>query len=1267
MKKEIHILVVILLFLPTTLLKGTDSLRHQSHAKILVISSYTPIKEISNHIITSLSENLRNTNEAEISVEYMDCESTAGYEQWSQWIKLLFSAYTHTPDLVVIIGQEAWLTYRYSCIESWKDIPIVLGGVKRGVFHFEDKEAMNIKNMQEIKSTASTFAPFKVKGYYTIDYLEENIRYIKQLQPQIKNIVFFYDDRHNLSFFKTYLEGLVSHIDSLQLHYISGSKYSTIQLLDTIKKMDSTYAFLSAGWYTDANNYPHAYSMLHNELERYPDKAMYQLYNQGFRPENYIGGYFVSGKDLGKDLAQLIRQILTSGFDNSPEFQLTPSAPHYYLNYQKIDKIGIDKSRIPQDVVLENMPHSFGESHPLIVFIMIVLFVFFLLVIGLILLYKKRKEANYQNYYNRTQRLLQSMPDMVTVFDSKLNITNIINPLDDVLLRYSADQLIGKNISILQQNVPIFREAGAIIKKNLEETLQTRRITAFNYKLITKTGEYRHLHSRIVPYEKDQLLSFTHNITARVNAEQEVLKLKTFLQSVIDNIPLPVFVKNATDNYRYIYYSKKCKEFYGDYVKDCLGKNDYEIHHPLADQYREEDLAVLKSNVPLSFERTIYNEQQKSYYWGITTKTKLENQDGSCYIVSVMMDTTEIRKRQIELYKIRKELFLALDAGSLTAWIYNIEKKTFTSLYGQTVAEDGMSFETISNMTHPEDKEKYLRFMEILSSGKVKKKRETFRFYQGNDYRWFEAHAIGIMSEEDGRIKHIIGTQKDITQEVKTEEKLRANKFKSDLAIKSSGIMQWDYDLVQQTITSPNMESFIYQADMPIDKYVSTIYPDDQSLFLECMNKLKEKKCRVTNTQLRQYRPGKGLCWVEIHCVAFEYDKDGNLTQITGLLRDITEMRKLTDELAAKEKAEALNQLKSAFLANMSHEIRTPLNAIVGFSNLITQTDDPEEKKEFTKIIETNNELLLQLINDILDLSKIEAGQLDFAFTDVDVIEIFTQLEAIYKYKVKEGVSLIKSLPDETCVVYSEKNRLTQVLFNFLSNACKFTSVGYIKMGYEPVAGGIRCFVTDTGKGISKDNIPHVFERFAKFDSFIQGTGLGLSICETIIQNLKGEIGVDSEEGKGSTFWFTIPCEIKKQKPFLAESIPDPTNRRTEENNRLFTILVAEDNDSNYLLVSRILEKTYHLVRAVNGKEAMALHAEKHPDLILMDVKMPEMDGLTATRLIREKDKQTPIIALTAHAFEENKDEALRAGCNDFLTKPIYIPQLKKLIERFKE
>ena len=255
--------------------------------------------------------------------------------------------------------------------------------------------------------------------------------------------------------------------------------------------------------------------------------------------------------------------------------------------------------------------------------------------------------------------------------------------------------------------------------------------------------------------------------------------------------------------------------------------------------------------------------------------------------------------------------------------------------------------------------------------------------------------------------------------------------------------------------------------------------------------------------------------WVNSFAVPLEQDSTGFVTKLTGLQIDLTPL----------EKAEESNRMKSAFLANMSHEIRTPLNAIVGFSQLLAQTEDKEEQAEFVRIIENNNNLLLQVINDILDLSKIEAGKMKFIFTDFNVSEVLTDLRQVYMPRLEKGIELICDIPHTVCMIHSEKNRLTQVVSNLLSNAAKFTSKGSITMGYQVVEGGLSFYVTDTGKGIKKENLEQVFERFTKFDSFVPGTGLGLSICQLIVHKLGGQISVESEEGKGSTFRFTIACD----------------------------------------------------------------------------------------------------------------------------------------------
>ena len=389
----------------------------------------------------------------------------------------------------------------------------------------------------------------------------------------------------------------------------------------------------------------------------------------------------------------------------------------------------------------------------------------------------------------------------------------------------------------------------------------------------------------------------------------------------------------------------------------------------------------------------------------------------------------------------------------------------------------------------------------------------------------------------------------------------------------------------------------------------------------------------------------------------------GKAPLLLGISWDITDLKKAEQALVqAKIKAEESDKLKSAFLANMSHEIRTPLNAIVGFSKLLADTDDEEERQQFYDIVDKNSDLLLQLINDILDLSKIEAGILEFTQHPVNLTELCQGLFDIHLTRMPQNVELIYEKVDKELSILSDGNRIAQVISNLLTNAQKFTLSGEIRFGFRQEDDNILFFVKDTGIGIPKANIDKIFSRFVKLNSFVQGTGLGLPICDMIVHNLGGRIWVESVENKGSLFQFTIPAK------FVSSSGQSTRNTITtpiEKNGRHKKILVAEDVDSNYLLLKTLIGKEYSLHWAQNGQEAVDMFKTLSPDLILMDIKMPEMDGLEATTIIRRQSKNIPIIALTAFAFESDKEAAFKAGCNDFLSKPFSSTALMNLLKKY--
>lgn len=385
-------------------------------------------------------------------------------------------------------------------------------------------------------------------------------------------------------------------------------------------------------------------------------------------------------------------------------------------------------------------------------------------------------------------------------------------------------------------------------------------------------------------------------------------------------------------------------------------------------------------------------------------------------------------------------------------------------------------------------------------------------------------------------------------------------------------------------------------------------------------------------------------------------------------------VRERTSQLnEAKERAEQSDKLKSAFLANMSHEIRTPMNGILGFSQLLLETEDKEELKEFIEVINKNGNHLLALINDIIDISKVEAGMLSLSSNEFSINELLDEVNELLlkdnqvsgrRFELRSNYSLEKG----NDILISDRTRLKQVLINLVGNACKFTYQGYVEVGYAVHEEFLVFYVKDTGVGLDYEQQQYIFERFmqATIDHRPkhEGTGLGLAISKAFVNLFGGEIWVESDMGQGSVFCFTLPINKDDRSTIKRHSkinIPMDFNWKDK------VILVAEDVTTNFLLIKTALKKTgVTLIWAKNGQEAVAeCKKEQDIDLILMDVRMPVMSGFEATPLIRKIRPDVPVIAQTSYAMDGDREKSIEAGCTDYIAKPFNIKDFIELISQY--
>ena len=538
---------------------------------------------------------------------------------------------------------------------------------------------------------------------------------------------------------------------------------------------------------------------------------------------------------------------------------------------------------------------------------------------------------------------------------------------------------------------------------------------------------------------------------------------------------------------------------------------------------------------------------------------------------------------------------------------------------------------------------------------------------------------VTIMRDPEGNRQGYLLACEDITvkkaQEreiIESYKKIKATQKELSLALNAGKLSSWNYNIKEGLFCKfdvhiENIEKRSLQS------IYESIHPDDRNKFMALLEAVAHKQKLPENRIILRVLENNAT---DYRYSSFTYsaveDEAGNIVVITFIQRDITEDIIYQQNLiTAKNKAEEADKLKSTFLANMSHEIRTPLNAIVGFSELLTETDDAEEKFEYKQLIETNSEILLKLIGDILDLSKIEVGSIDINRQKLNLCQLCDELYRSFQQRIKNPKVTLKLInPYTKCVANFDKYRFMQIFTNFATNAIKYTPQGEIVMGYECMPGQVRIYVKDSGIGIPEEKKNRIFSRFEKLDTFAQGTGLGLSICKAIADATGGEVGFKSKANIGSEFWYIGYTDVEYvEKSEVADE--DLNNKSTEHLSadssvkiKDLNILIAEDNDSNYLLIKKLL-KDNQLTRAITGVEAIEKIKAQTFDIVFMDMRMPVMNGLEATSLIREFNQTTPIIALTANAFDSDRENALAAGCNHFMTKPVKKRELVDLLFRY--
>ncbi len=775
------------------------------------------------------------------------------------------------------------------------------------------------------------------------------------------------------------------------------------------------------------------------------------------------------------------------------------------------------------------------------------------------------------------------------------------------------------------------------------------------------------------PEELDSLLSMLANVLLSAKERKKINRLLRLSQFAIENSKQATYLINK--DARIVSANPAVTELTGYSLDELIGMRivDLDPDYPLEQFFGLFELLRKEKNI--TFQSRVLRKDKKQF--PIEINISYINFEGEDFLIGFVQDITErlrvadeIKKSEEQYRRIFENIIDVFYEAGMDGNLINVTP----------------SIETLSSYTREEligkpmtifyadttEREKFLNLLK--KQGYIKNHYLKLKDKDGS-IRYCMVSSK-IINNDEGKPDRIVGSLSDISDRIDAESRIRQLSSAveqspiSIIILNNKGLIDYVNPNFQNVI-GYNSEQLLGRALFSIDEL--DLNEDDFKAMYEI---LTEK--HIWRGEIKYLKNKKVESWAQLTLSTIT-DNTGELTHFVGIGEDVTRRKLYEEELKlAKRKAEESDKLKSSFLANMSHEIRTPMNAILGFSSLLKEESLKDEQRNYyIDIINNKGKDLIRIISDIIDISRIEAGDLEMKIEPVHVYEFIKDIYTEYKsdavISTRNGLRFRLNLPEKRkVVVNTDPVRLKQVLINLIQNAIKFTSDGYIEIGFSFTPDNkIRFFVKDSGIGIPKDKQALIFDRFRQVDDShtreYGGTGLGLSISENLVTRLGGTLSLVSEPGQGSEFYFDLDFISGESVPEKQASEKEHPVSAGELNLNGKRILIVEDDSSSYLYLDSILNKTQpEIVWAKNGKQAVDIfRSGNNFDMVLMDIRMPEMNGFDATRIIREIDEKVPIIAQTAYAQVADRKIALESGCNDYLSKPIKAGELVKMLGRY--